>query len=198
MTLKTYTGNIIDFTNVDPKNIHLEDILWSLPRLNRFVGHSSRTYSVGEHTLYCYLMAQNLGYSIREQMLVFIHDFTEAYCNDCPAPLKRLIPDFEKYERNIELAICKSFGIEPPTEEEHLKVKMIDLTMLVFEMRDLTLHEWESFLNDYTYSELLFESDFRINPRTAMDEEVTRGVMRTLFLGLMNQYKEEYPDGDRN
>lgn len=198
MTLKTYTGNIIDFTNIDPKSIHLEDILWSLPRLNRFVGHSSRIYSVGEHTLYCYLMAQNLGYSIREQMLVFIHDFTEAYCNDCPAPLKRLIPDFEKYEKSIELAICKSLGIEPPTEEEHMKVKKIDLTMLVFEMRDLTLHEWESFLNEYTYSDLVFEGDFKLDPRVGLGEEVTRSTLEVLFLGLMKQYKEEYPDGDRD
>jgi len=190
MTLKTYTGRIFDFGNINKDNVHIDDILLSLPRLNRFVGHSSRAYSVGEHTLFCYLMAKKLGYSTRETLLTFIHDFTEAYVSDCPAPLKRLLPQFEHYEAQVELAICEYLGIEPPTEEEHLKVKRIDLTILVVEMRDLTLHDYEHFLNEYTYDEMLEDDDFKLS-ETVMGEDSIRITLKVIFDDLMKKYKEE-------
>jgi len=194
MTLKTYTGRIFDFENISKDSIYIEDIFRSLPRLNRFVGHSSRTYSVGEHTFYCLLMAEKLGYSTREKLLTFIHDFTEAYVSDCPAPLKKLLPAFEKIEGQVELAICEYLGIKPATEEEHYKVKRIDLTMLVLEMRDLTLHDYKSFLNKYTYDQFLDDDDFKLGQKTPTEESV-RNILNTLFEDLMKDYKEEYQNG---
>lgn len=160
--LTTYTGRNFDYNNITKESINIEDIFLSLPRLNRFVGHSSRAYSVGEHTYFCLMMAKKLGYTQREQFLTFIHDFTEAYVGDCPSPLKRLIPDYSLIESKVELAICEYLNIEPPTEEEYLKVKRIDMTMLVIEMRDLTLHDYSSFVNEYTHTEMLEDEYFNI------------------------------------
>lgn len=176
MTLKTYTGRTFDFENIQKENIHIEDILLSLPRLNRFVGHSSRAYSVGEHLVYCALMAKEMGYSPREQFLTFIHDFTEAYVSDCPAPLKNLLPQFKEIEEKVEMAVYEHFGIEPPTEEEQMKIKTIDLTMLIVEMKYLTLHDYKAFMYDFTYNHFIDRPDFDLTRFKPTEEEVREGL----------------------
>lgn len=191
MSIVTYSGTEFNYLNPTAEMINVDDILLSLPRLNRFVGHSSRAYSVGEHTFFCLMMAEKLGFTVREQLLTFIHDFTEAYVGDCPAPLKQLLPRFEEIEANVEIAICKHLGIEPPTKEEHMKVKRIDLTMLVLEMRDMTVHSWENFINEFTHIEMLNDSDFNLKNKT-FNESDMRTALSLMFKTLMRQYKEEY------
>lgn len=191
MSLVTYKGTEFDYLNPTPKMVDIEDILRSIVRLNRFVGHSARAYSVGEHTFYCYAMAVKLGYSLREQLLVLVHDFTEAYVSDCPAPLKRLLPDFSKIEARVEDVIYQYIGIEPPTEEEQLKIKRVDLTMLVVEMRDLTVHQWENFINDYTYEEVLDEQILKLYQDTTVNEDRLRYVLQGIYDGLVKSVKEE-------
>ncbi|QPK89703.1 hypothetical protein IEN91_04440 [Bacillus velezensis] len=148
MPLVTYSG--IEFNHLNPTKemINIDDIVTALHRLNRFVGHSSRAYNVAEHSFNCFRMAGLLGYSDREKFLTLIHDFTEAYVGDCPTPLKMLLPDFSAIEKKVELAIYDYLDISPPTEEEETKIKVVDLTMLAIEMRDLTHHDWREFTND--------------------------------------------------
>lgn len=176
MTLMTYTGRVFDYNNITKDSINIDDILLSLPRLNRFVGHSSRAYSVGEHSIYCALMAKELGYSPREQFLTFIHDFTEPYVSDCPAPLKNMLPQFKEIEAQVEAVIYEYFGIEPPTEEEHIKIKKVDLTMLAVEMKYLTLHDYKSFMSDFTYNEFVENSNFDLTKNNPSEEEVRSGM----------------------
>ncbi|MGD1416536.1 hypothetical protein [Bacillus stercoris] len=185
MSLVTYRGTKFSYENPTPEMIDIFDILRSLPRLNRFVGHSKRAYSVGEHSLLCYQMADKLGYSPREKLLTLIHDFTEAYVGDCPAPLKALLPDFAIIEKRVEEAIYSHFNIKPPTEEEHRKVKRIDLTMLVIEMRDLTNHEWKSFINEHTYEEML--SEFQLSAK-----ENSTDIYNQLFECLSEAVEQDY------
>lgn len=147
---KTLKGKEINYDNLDYNSIDLGDICNALTNINRFGGHSIRPYSVAEHTILCLKIAKKLGYSEREQLLTLIHDFTEAYVVDLPTPLKKLLPEFQRYESIVEFAIYKKFDIEPPTEEEHKKVKAVDLTALLIEMRDLTLqHDYQEFLNEH-------------------------------------------------
>ena len=141
--LVTYTGKKFDYNNITKDSIDVKDIAHSLSHLNRFVGHSSRPYSVAEHILWCLHMSQKLGHSTRMQLLTLIHDFEEAYTGDCPTPLKVLLPEFKTIAKKVENAIYEHIGIEPPTEEEKHLIKQIDLTMLAIEMRDLTLHAYD-------------------------------------------------------
>jgi uncharacterized protein len=191
MSLVTYKGTKFDYLNPKPEMINFEDIFRSLPRLNRFVGHSSRQYSVGEHTLYCAVMAEQLGYSPREQLLVLIHDFTEAYVGDCPAPLKRLLPEFSIIEERVENAICERLRIDHPTYQEHLKVKRIDLTMLAIEMRDLTVHEYENFIDEYTYTEFLGDRAFQIG-----SEPMSEDTIVELLSNHLKRLAGDVVDGD--
>ena len=180
MSLTTYTGKTFDFNNITKESIDITDIIRSLPRLNRFVGHSSRAYSVAEHTILCTIMAFKLGYSRREQFLTFIHDFTEAYCGDCPAPLKEFLPQFKQIEKKVEHAILDYFGIDYPTEEEHWKIKRIDRTMLVIEMKEMTLHSHEKFIDDTTYTEMLEHVDLQINHKEPNEEVLNESLLSLL------------------
>lgn len=185
--IATYNGKKFDYDNITNDSFDVEDIFRALPRLNRFVGHSERAYSVAEHSLYCWLMAVKLGYSLREQFLAFTHDFTEAYVNDCPAPLKKMIPQFEEIEKEVELGLYKFFGIKPPTEEERCKVKRIDLTMLAIEMRDLTTHNYGEYIDEHTHIEFLGDEEFII-PKKEIHEKVIRAYLQFVYGQLLRNY----------
>lgn len=195
MYLVTYKGNKIDYLNITADSIDVDDIIHSLPRINRFIGHSSRAYSVAEHTIMCLIMAEMLGYSTREKVLVFIHDFTEAYTGDCPTPLKRLLPDFKMIEERFEHAIYEKLGVDSPTEEEYLKIKRIDWTMLAIEMRDLTLHDHHEYMvDDYTYEDMLEDDMFNMKS-PLFSEEGLQTALTLLLNHLLDEYAEELKDG---
>ncbi|MFQ3543677.1 hypothetical protein Q7A53_06295 [Halobacillus rhizosphaerae] len=179
--LATFSGRKFDYFDIKKESIHIDDIFRALPRLNRFVGHSSRAYSVGEHSINCVFMAEALGYSPREQFLVFMHDFVEVYMCDCPSPLKNLLPDFVKIEEQVEAVIYEYFNIEPPTQEEKAKIKKVDWTMLVIEMRDLTMHEHESFINDNTHVEILEKSKITQPQQMVSEEEIRDQLYAVLY-----------------
>ena len=168
----TYTGKYFDYHNISKDSIDKEDIIPALTRINRFTGHTFRPYSVAEHTFWCYMMAKRLGYSIREQFLVLIHDFTEAYCGDVNTDLKNLLPEYQKIEKDIELAIYDYFDIAPPTDDEEFKIKVIDYTMLVVEMRDITHHDYKQKIKEVEeYISLDMLKEFEVNKRVGFDEE---------------------------
>ena len=186
--LKTYTGRIFDFNNITKDSIYIPDVLHALPSLNRFLGHSSRPYSVGEHTLRGHLMCAELGFTPKQALYWFIHDFTEAYVGDCPTPLKKLLPNFKDYEAQVEQAVLEHLGIEIPTEEEYALVKRIDATMLVLEMRDLTLHDYENFINEDVYLDVLDDMRHKIHDEIYDTEDIKHSLIDT-FNNLMKLVK---------
>lgn len=182
----TYTGEKFDYLNITPDSVDIYDIIHALPRINRFVGHSIRPYSVGEHTIYCYEMAKKLGYTPRQQLVTFLHDFTEAYVGDCPSPLKELLPFFKEIEYEVEKAIYQKLNIPMPTEEEYELIKKVDLTMLVIEMRDLTLHNHEEFISDRIYTNMLDDKEFKLSPKIHFTEKSIQHILKMIFRKLMN------------
>jgi uncharacterized protein len=184
--ITTYTGRRFYYDNISKDSIYIPDILHALSRINRFTGHSKRRYSVGEHTFLGLVMAELLEYTPLERFQWFIHDFTEAYVNDCPAPLKRLLPEFISIEGEVEKAILDFFGLPELTEEQYRKVKRIDMTMLVLEMRDLTLHNHEDFIDDYTYIEMLDDDNFNIGLKPFDDDYLTQ-LLTTIFNSLVKE-----------
>lgn len=161
MMLTYATGTEFDYKNFTKDNVHTNDIFLSLARINRFIGHASRPYSVGEHTINCYKMAKKLDYTNREKLLVFIHDWTEAYVGDCVTDLKSMMPMFKEVEHDVEIAICEYLGIEPPTEEENKKIKLVDYTMMLIEMRNITKHKWMERINDNTIVDMFYDEFFK-------------------------------------
>ena len=191
MKLTTYTGKHFDYNNISPDSIDIKDITHALPRINRFIGHSSRAYSVAEHTLCCLDIAKTKGFSTRLQLLTLIHDFPEAYTGDCPTPLKVLLPEFKVIEGKVEHALYQHLGIEPPTEDEHAWVKCVDITMLAIEMRDLTLHNHEEYVGDYTFKDILETPSFKIKRGNKPTEYFLQYLLHKSFTELMKSYREE-------
>lgn len=188
-TIITYQGKQFDYLAPTAEMVSIDDILCALPRINRFVGHSSRAYSVAEHTFFCLVMAEELEYTTREQLLVLIHDFTEAYVSDCPSPLKNLLPDFSAIEENVEKAICEYIGIEPPTDEEFIKIKKIDMTMLVVEMKQLTHHDWNDFPSDTIYAEYLDSPIFDLSE--PLHEDLAKDILKESYERILNSLAQE-------
>lgn len=144
-TLETVTGRFVDLVDPDPKDICIEDIAWSLSRLARFNGHTINKllYSVAQHSLVVAneaprIALEEIGYdraltpseSGRWRLLGLLHDASEAYTGDISGPLKKipeLRPIIKGIEHNIQVAIFKALGINPPNELEESVVKKGDV-----------------------------------------------------------------------
>lgn len=189
--LKTYTGRTFDYQNITKDSIYIPDVLRAISSLNRFLGHSSRPYSVGEHTLLGLIVAKEKGYTPLQQLHWLIHDFTEGYVGDCPTPLKKLLPEFSIYEAKVETAILEHLELDTPTDEEYELIKRIDETMLVIEMRDLTTHNHENYITELTYKELLERySITNLNDLNYLHEDIREALMEC-FNDLMKEVKGE-------
>ncbi len=125
------TGQSIDLLNPDPELIFIEDIAGALAKINRFMGFTSRPYSVAEH---CVLPLDLVPAWDRFEYLM--HDASEAYLGDVSGPLKRWsgMAHYRDLEETWRLAIAKRFGLKKVTPGS---VKVCDQRMLVTEMRDL-------------------------------------------------------------
>lgn len=123
MYIITKTGTHAKFfENFD---IRLKDIAYSLSKICRFNGHTSRFYSVAEHSIY------TRYYSDDEFALTaLLHDAHEAYCGDICSPFKKFlsvydpvrttIHTFKEYEDILQEKIMRKFGgIFPVPEEVH-------------------------------------------------------------------------------
>lgn len=189
----TYTGKHFDYDNITKDSIDIDDIIPAISRHVRYMGHTLRPYGVGEHTLMCFMMAEELGYTDREKLLVLMHDFTEAYCGDVNSDLKKRLPEYIKIEREIELAIYEHFGIEPPNHEEERKIKVVDYTMLVIEMRDLTHHDYHKKieeLEEYIALDMLEDDSFTLSKDRQTKEYMIRYLLHKVFEDFLQRVKK--------
>jgi hypothetical protein len=165
--LLTYTGKQFDLINVEENEIDIVDIAHSLSRVNRYNGHLEYPYSVAEHSLGCYFLAEYLGYSKAIQLYALAHDFSEAYVSDLPKPLKNMLPQFSEFEDRVMNTIITKLGFPLITDEEWEIVKKIDNTMLYLEFKYLAKRD--DYPTQYEYL------DIDINESAFMDEVTTFG-----------------------
>ena len=88
-------------------------------------------YSVAEHSVRVSQFCR-----LEDALWGLLHDASEAFLSDIPAPLKEL-PEFEAYraaERTLQKTIAVRFGLAP---EQPASVTEADGAMLRIEMRDL-------------------------------------------------------------
>jgi len=183
----TYTGRYFDYHNITKESIHIDDIAHSLARQTRYLAHTMRSYTVGEHTLRGLMIASYLNLSTRQHLYWLIHDFTEAYVGDCPSPLKKLLPAFQEIEGKVAEAILEYAGLPPMTEEEERIVHMIDRTMLVLEMRELTHHDPAEYMND-VFHEIIEDPNFMVT-KYHFDETYINYAIRNHYNELLKAVK---------
>ena len=157
---QTFTGKRWFPLAPQPSDVCIEDIAHALSMLCRFGGHTTRFYSVAQHSHWVSLY-------VPEQLALhgLLHDAAEAYVGDMVDPLKRAMRtrtvNFDLLEQDAAFMIARKFGLRKLTLEEFNEVKHADLVALVTERRDLLLgtnHAWQD------YVEAIAPDDEEISP----------------------------------
>lgn len=92
----------------DPKFV-ITDIAHALSMNCRFNGHVNHFYSVAEHSV---MVAQIMAdFGLGDPMEGLLHDATEAYLTDVPAPFKQFLPDTQEFDGKLEAALRKQYGL---------------------------------------------------------------------------------------
>lgn len=137
-SIRTYTGKVFDLKILDPNSICIEDIAHGLSHTPRFGGHLKQFVTVAQHSVdVCY------NVSPENRLAGLLHDASEAYIGDMPAPFKKLMPDYKRLESNLMKVIAEKFGFEYPL---NFDVKHCDHSFLSI--------EWEAHVNNRLHREV--------------------------------------------
>ena len=121
-----------DFDFTKPHAPTIRTIAASLAKLCRFVGHTRGFYSVAQHSVYVsYLVPREYA------VAALLHDASESVTGDCSSPLKRMLPEFQRIEAEVQHRINNWYCPIAGTPECQATVHAADLKMLATERRDL-------------------------------------------------------------
>lgn len=123
--LQTFTGLKFTPAAPEPGQVCIVDIAHALANICRYAGHSTRFYSVAEHSV---LVSRYVPSEFA--MWGLLHDAAEAYISDLPSPVKCLLPEFQELELAIERTIAARFNLSFPMPPE---VKIVDTAILADE-----------------------------------------------------------------
>lgn len=104
--MQTFSGRAFWPLDPRPGDISVADISHALSLLCRYGGHTSRFYSVAEHSV---LMSHVVA--PEHALWALLHDAAEAYLCDLPRPIKRLMPTYQDAEDVLLFAIRQKFGL---------------------------------------------------------------------------------------
>lgn len=123
--------NIVDFCS---EHVRLQDIIESLSKQCRYMGHCSRFYSVAEHSVTCMRMAEQVyGEGSLEACCALLHDAHEAYIMDFPTPHKEAIPGYREVEGAVEKIVRQHLHLPRPLHPVWDAVKELDTELLHME-----------------------------------------------------------------
>ena len=117
----------------------LNEIFQGLAKINRFNGHTVYPYSVAQHSINCYMVAQSYHHIQDPTFLlqILLHDAAEAYIGDIVRPIKMALRRetnmFDDIEDKIMAALYRKLDIEEPTKANMELMKELDLRMAVTE-----------------------------------------------------------------
>lgn len=130
--ITTFTGVRFSFLDPKPEQFRIRDIAHSLAFTARFRGHTTRFYSVAEHSLLVAALARENGRSLDVQTAALMHDAHEAYVGDVPSPLKWACPAFAAVEDQVAAALRRA--LTPDLDElDYALVKRYDTQALHLE-----------------------------------------------------------------
>lgn len=132
--IKTASGKAFDFLDPDPESIVLADICYALSYTYRFAGQSN-PYSVASHSIAVGDFLKD-RFGVEASLWGYLHDASEAYLCDMPAPIKKHLPNYQRIEQRIQFDINEKFlGRYTPEDPEILHaVKIADRRALAAEV----------------------------------------------------------------
>lgn len=130
--IQTYSGGKFWPLDPSPKEVNIVDIAWALSMQCRYTGHSSKFYSVGDHSCWVSDMVPD-----EYKFQALMHDAAEAYLIDVARPVKHAdgFLFYREAEEKISAAIGQRYGIDLvnlPHEVHHA-----DSAMLITEAHHL-------------------------------------------------------------
>lgn len=130
--IETYSG-LHFYPYADQPVFNILDISHALSLCARYNGHTEKFYSVAEHSV----LVANLMVRLfpKENPLEgLLHDATEAYLSDVPAPFKQHLPDWRQFDCDLEAKLRVWAGFTSPRPEA---VKTCDWLALFIEANQL-------------------------------------------------------------
>jgi len=175
----TYLGEVISLLDIENAKVNLEDIAHGLANTCRFAGQCKDFYSVASHSINCLRVAEHFGYSDELKLYTLLHDASEAYICDIPSPLKKLLPEYKKYENRFQSNIYKTFGLQEITDDKKKLVKEIDNIMFSKEWQVLMDSSFEDKNTSLLIPNLIFllknmeeiEKEFLIEAKKLIKKE---------------------------
>lgn len=134
--IQTVSGVKFHYLSGKPDEVDPEDICTVLSRVPRWAGHTTKLFTVAQHSVLVSELVAERGGTPIQQLLGLLHDATEAYMVDLPSPLKRLIPRYKEIENTLWKKISKRFFNGKVVYIDDL-VKDCDCCLLATEARDL-------------------------------------------------------------
>ncbi len=129
--MQTYLGIPFYPTDPVPQEVKLIDVAHSLSQQCRFNGHTTKFWSVAQHSILC----ANLATPEAKRFALF-HDAAEAFVGDMIRPLKyngeTMGKQFKAVEAGVMHAVNQAFGLVW-TDGIHAEVDRVDNLALVIE-----------------------------------------------------------------
>jgi len=132
----TSGGRRFNLLEPDVADVSITDIAHALALTPRFGGHCTEFLSVAQHSiLVADLVAKHEPGPLARQ-IALLHDASEAYLVDMPAPIKRHLPDFCRLEDRIQERVFAAFGLLELAARIKPIIKAADTLALQWEQRD--------------------------------------------------------------
>lgn len=110
--IQTWMGKDFHLYGNDPGEIDIRDIARALSHTGRFSGHTSRMYSVAEHSLLVMDMVMKNTIDTEVWQLALMHDTPEAYLADIATPFKPALANFVELEDRVWARIADKFNVK--------------------------------------------------------------------------------------
>ncbi len=190
MTLEPYLatasgGRVYPF-GPRAEDITIDDIANGLSLEPRYAGQTSRAvgpvrvpvlWSVAAHSLH---MSRMLDRQPELAFAALLHDASEAYLRDIPAPIKPLFLNYDIWSRNIEQVIAKKFGVAYPWDERVHRLDKAICRIEVYNFFPPGSDAWKRY-------EIALEDSFQkltpLSPIEAHEQFITRFAELTHRLG---------------
>jgi hypothetical protein len=129
-TIETVSGLEFDYT---APVVNLQDVAHGLAHTCRFAGHTSRFYSVAEHSVLVANLVRKMAPHLA--LAALWHDAHEAYLVDLPTPLKAIIgPEYGQIAERIDRAVYDYLGLDRDVYPlRHPAIKLADELAVMYE-----------------------------------------------------------------
>lgn len=138
--IETYTNRRFHFLDPQPEEISIIDIARALSMSCRYTGHVNNFYSVAEHSVILADYVYQTTKDPEQALSALMHDASEAYLTDVPAPIKPYLTNYEELESRVQSAIEKKWNIQPAND----LIKCLDKNIVADEAAQVyeTVPDW--------------------------------------------------------